>query len=177
MKSLQVCMAAIQEEVDQRKKLTPRNSMTSLELINKQLLTRLKSHIERRLSKNIPIKVVIQINSRRFNMPMMFSVIKTRESFTIDMVRKDSSKAVEWVVEVMVISSHRCSEEEAVVVVKLDHRKVRAFNTPSRSPLKRSIRVSQPKLLSTETDVAKLVMVREAKTVLTQLALDAREEE
>jgi hypothetical protein len=145
LKSLQVCMVVIEAEEDQRKKSITRSTTTCLEFRKMLHMMKSKRHTERELSKNIPIKEVIQKSSRRLQMHIKCSVIRIREKYMIDTARKESSKVAEEE-EVMETSFHKCSVEEWVVEDKLDQRKVKVSNTPLKSHLRRYSRVKQPKL-------------------------------
>ena len=74
------------------------------------------------------------------------------------------------------IYSHKCLEVAWVVDEIEDHKKVKVFNMPLKSLLKRSIKVKLQKLQSIEIEFALHVKEEVEKMELTQLVQDAKEE-
>ena len=129
MKSSRICMVeewAVQE--DQRRRLITPSIMTFSESTKKLKNQKYEKRIGRRLSKNILIREVIQINLRRSLQRTRSFVTKRNVTSTTNMAKKESNKAVEECTAQ--ISSLRCSE--AVWEEKEDHRRASQSNTPSR---------------------------------------------
>ena len=98
----------VTSEKEALNKLKTVNTTKSLVLIKQQPWIRLKKPTERKPSRCIQIKVVMQKNSKSYNKRMIRYMIKIREKSMINMARKASRKEWVQVAKMLEISSHRC---------------------------------------------------------------------